>query len=696
MGKLAELERKKQREGLTPEEEKLYNFLKEQKKEREKILKTEEKPKQPEKKRDLLEGMVETAGFFERIAKEAGRGEYGRGGEAKQPEKSTGPPGKKQCPACGSEIWEGAKICPVCKTDLRAFEEQERLAGLGIGGKIKEKLKGKGKEYKEKTWGEVKKRLGIGESHLISGLKFGILSPIAILSVFGVAVPVAEGAFGVVAPPQVQTFQALLWKSLPVMLAGIFGVIIPPSVILGKYGVNFDVLNKICMFSIAGSAAMWGGSNILLPAVKTFMPEEYALLMCLMKYRGNMQVCIAQNQTVRYKKTGTYETLKVDMGVVTPSQTIPPPDPVPDLWDSNPYDLPLTLSNKNPVGSTYDIKVYEINISASPDVLSKDFVSASEIFPDLRKKPIKPGGYAIVTARFNKTFYPGRPINCKQYTYFHINVTTEQIGGGSAKFGLIESDEGMDNQNFMYFFDPDIKTEPGPLDIYVYTLPFVIPATMREVEGPDFGVYIKIKNKGKGTAIIDGLTLIQVNKRSDIPSPISITNCKLIGNSSLFNDERSNDYCPPGKTGNCILITGNAPIKKDQDFTFRCNGEIVSEEPFYGKTTDFISVNASYKYLQTSEEQIACIKSEGMLDTFCRAHNETTCKQASMCKWCYGCLNNRASYFPDGACIPADADCGYHCVKDKCNAECGSDEDCGGITFCGYDCTCTYSVPEII
>jgi hypothetical protein len=538
---------------------------------------------------------------------------------------------------------------------------------------------------------------GSAVSQVKNNLKFAIYFPLALLSVFNLAVPTIEGYMGTTIVPS--SVSSLMWKSWPIILAGLFGVALPPSVILGKSGVSFDILNKVCLFSIAGSAAIWGGNTFLLPAVKTFMPEEFAMLMCLMKYRGNMQVCIAPNQTVTYDKTGTYETLKVEMGAVTPSQTIPPPNPVPDTWSSQyPYELPLTLSNKNTVGSEYDISVDKIDALASPYESGIDFVKASEIL-NSPYYPIKPGGTAIITARFNKAFY-SLPINCKQYTYFKINVTTEQIGGGSAKFGLIESDQGMDNQNFMYFFNPDVKTEPGPLDIYTYTLPFVIPVNS-PITGyqPNFGVYIKIKNKVDGIAFIENLTLIQIRDTTTPQQPIEIssTECLLSGGLSTYTVNPTTS-CPPGKTGNCLLITIDKPIKKDEEITFRCNGRIKSTE-FYGKTTDFISVNAYYTYVQTLNEQIACVKAGDMLNTFCLAHSSMeTCQETSICQWCDRCFFNRTSAYPNDVCIPSDVDCGYHCVKDQCGAtypeNCDSTHPCEYPKICGYDCTCTYSVAE--
>jgi len=598
---------------------------------------------------------------------------------------STTPESKMEiCPACHSSIPEGARKCPKCGTVIKAEKEKIILEGLGVGGKIKELAKGK-------VTGQAKKYLGVAESHIKTNLQFAVLFPLAILSVFRLLMPTIEGYVGVpITPPYVEH---LLLTSWPIILVGLFGVVLPPSVILGKYGVNFSMLNTVCLFSIAGSAAIWGASNILLPAVKYFMPGEYALMMCLAKYGGNMQICVAQNQTVQYDKKGTYETLTLEPGAVTPAQTLNPSNPVPDNWNTdNPYELPLTLFNKNTVGSAYDIKVEKIDAIASPYENGNDFKPASDII-NVPTRPIKAGGYAIFTARFTTPFYPERPINCNQYTFFTINVTTEQIGGGSAKFGLIQSDQGIDNQNFMYFFDPVVMTEPGPLDIYTYTLPFVIPVTKTGGDQSRFGVYIQIKNKGQGMAFIENLTLIQVingSTNQPIEIPPTKTNCVLSGGLSKYNVSD----CPWPHVGNCILITYiENPIKKDEGMTFRCNGQIVDKE-FFGKTTQLISINANYQYLQTFDEQVACLKSD--LTTFCDQHREKeTCQQVSgMCQWCDPCSFNRTSAYYD-QCIPSESDCGYHCdVNSECNATCDSNKTCADPLFCGNDCTCTYSVPE--
>jgi hypothetical protein len=490
-------------------------------------------------------------------------------------------------------------------------------------------------------------------------------------------------------------------------LAAAFGVVTPMSIVLGKIGINLDFFNKICMFSVAGSVGIWGATNVLLPAVKTFMPEEYAMMMCFIKYRGSMQICVAQNQTVQYQKEGSYETLKMDLGAVTPSQTIPPPNPVPDTWSSNyPYDFPFTLSNENTVGTTYDISIPKdgITVSASPYDDGRDSKSAAMI-TDMPNYPINPGGYVVVTAKFEEPFYQGRLENCKQYTYFKINISTEQIGGGSSKFGIIESDDGYDNQNFMYFFNPDVKTEPGPLDIYTYTLPFVVAYSQAKKIGPDkphFGVYIKIKNKGSGTAFFDNITLIQTSDTN----PFDISNCVLMENSLLFNKGiNSNTYCSSGKNGNCIYISpvqrDNATLEKNGEWTFRCNGKIKDinnpSNSFIGKVTGLMSVVANYEYLQKYDEQIACIKNEEYVNSLCIVLNETECSGTSICHYCKECDGTKLAQHTN-QCVSVNTDCGYSCVMGQCGADCspGSNLPNAGCTqerpYCTQDCRCFYPI----
>ena len=535
---------------------------------------------------------------------------------------------------------------------------------------------------------------GIAVSQVKNNLKFAIYFPLAVLSVFRLLIPTVEGYTGTaITPAFIEPF--LLWNTLPVILAGLFGVALPPSIILGKSGVSFDFLNKICLFSIAGSAAIWGGNNVLLPAVKAFMPEEYALMMCMMKYKGNMQICVAQNQTVQYQKTGSYETLDMELGAVTPSQTIPPANPMPDTWDLEPYDFMFTLSNKNVVGSLYDITIDDINVSASPYEDGRDSGPNIKTYNDMINAPnypIQPGGSVVVTTRFDELFYPlvngNRIANCKQYTYFTINVSTKQIGGGSAKFGLIDNDEGVDNQNFMYFFNPDIKTESGPIDVYTYTLPFVIPVNrMRSTGRPtDFGIYIKIENKGEGIATIENLTLVQASETQD--SLKLLTACRPSDTSINFSFPTD---CS-GNQGKCILIEGITPIQKKKSVTIRCDGD-TGDKPFFGKTTDLISVNANYKYLQTFNEQIACNKDEGLINTFCFSLNQTECSTGgSVCHWCSECNGQRTPQANHVNCT-SYTDCGYHCVKSVCGAECGSKSDCPpDHPYCTQDCRCWYSI----
>jgi hypothetical protein len=654
------------------------------------------------------------------------------GGSPNKPEETPAKEGKKsatseiRCWKCGKKFSSAQELYIHKKSgeceyfqktpEGRKWLQEQKLKEKPSGGEqLKSYFAGKGITKKTFSKEGMKNALtSAGAGTLIKGLdkyggsavsqvknnlKFAIYFPLALLSVFNLAVPTIEGYMGTTIVPS--SVSSLMWKSWPIILAGLFGVALPPSVILGKSGVSFDILNKVCLFSIAGSAAIWGGNTFLLPAVKTFMPEEFAMLMCLMKYRGNMQVCVAPNQTVQYEKTGTYETLKMEIGAVTPSQTIPPPNPVPDVWNNEPYELPFTLSNKNIVGSVYDISVYDISVSASPYEDGRDSKISKDVI-NMPHYPIKPGGSAVVTAMFNELFYPSISIpnligqlvsahlaNCIQYTFFRINITTEQIGGGSAKFGLIDSDEGMDNQNFMYFFNPDVKTETGPVDIYTYTLPFVIPVNrMQEAVGSsDFGVYIKIENKGDGTALIENLTLIQAADTQDSLS-ISTSNGPKCRSSDA--PASSAEDCP-GKTGKCILIKNIIPVEKKKSITFRCDGNIGNKE-FIGKTTDFISVNANYKYLQTFNEQIACIKDEKLIDSFCFSLNETYCSSGgSVCHWCNECSGTRVATHIN---CTAYADCGYHCDKNSnCGAECSSNGDCPPERpYCTQDCRCFYPI----
>jgi hypothetical protein len=147
----------------------------------------------------------------------------------------------------------------------------------------------------------LKTRLAVARAPLKDAFFFAIYFPISIWSVTTLAGPILEGWFGM---PIVPAYLVnLLSRSFWIVMAAMFGIVLPPSLVLGKSGLDFSSINKVFLTVIAISASMWGADKFFIPAVKAAMPNEYNMVMCLVKYSGNMQICMLnQTQQVQVQK----------------------------------------------------------------------------------------------------------------------------------------------------------------------------------------------------------------------------------------------------------------------------------------------------------------------------------------------------------------------------------------------------------
>jgi len=531
--------------------------------------------------------------------------------------------------------------------------------------------------------------------NIFKSIEFSIITAIWFWITTSWFIPMIEGYAGYAIMPGwfVSTIGKTFWF---IIVAGI-AVTLPISIILGYLGgVDFKGMNTLMLTMLAAECAVLAANNWVFPYWQRVYPDQYAFMMCMVKYSGNMQICaLNQTQQVQVQKIGSYQTLTLEMGIVTPSRTIPPMRPYPaGTSDSSPYYFTFTLTNKNEVGSLYEINVTDeglggIQVSASQS--DPRVNEPASTYPYYPKNPIKPGGYVISQAKFNAL-----PTPCEDYTYFYINITTDQSGGGSAKYGVIESGEGLDNQNFMYFFDPDVKTQPGPVDVYVYTIPFVLPAD-RVSDNEPFLPFIQIENKGGG--IIESITI-------DFIYDSHILNISLQFSFYCTSRTCNVTFDQSGNPGNYILtLEGN--IKSGESYTiYNSGGTLVDKDKIIGKSTGLISVVASYRYRQQFDEQIGCIvavSSEQQTALCIKYDNPDDCNKDTNCKWCYHCEKDMPTTHPDynynkptservnmnpEGCIGRSASCNYQCdydpSKGKVAGECGA--ECRGGTTYNSDC----------
>ena len=432
-----------------------------------------------------------------------------------------------------------------------------------------------------------------------------------------------------------------------------------PLAIVGGIGkVNLKGPAKFCLTLLAVEGSIILLNDYGLPWTAAMFPEQTEFFRCMVKYSGNMQVCaLNQTQEVYVDKTGSYQVLTLTQGIDIPSRRMPPINPNPEVL---PYYYIFTLTNKNQVGSPYEINVscdndctdaedkIGIQVTASLDD-GTDNHTASE-YPFYPQYPISPGGYVIAQAKF--TELP----ECSEeepYTYFHINLTTDQDAGGSAKFGVIESDEGIDNLNFIYFFDPVVKTQPGPVDVYVYTIPFVFPANRVSPTEP-FLTFIKIENKGSGS--IEEITVVLIYDETilDIPFESSIPISPTDTCSAYCSGTTCNATFTIGGINGSRTFTSQGAIEAGESYTIYDREGTLVDQNMVGKYTGLISaVASSYRYRQQFDEQIACIQHTAGVG----GEAEFSCTQHSDC-----CSVN------DG---PCDSDVDAYCWEDTGECQCG-------------------------
>ena len=176
-----------------------------------------------------------------------------------------------------------------------------------------------------------------------------------------------------------------------------------------------------------------------------------------------------------------------------------------------------------------------------------------------------------------------------KYIHFFGTVTSQQKGGGTSKIKLVPQYSGYEKS--IELFDPDIKTNPGPIDVYVYTNPSVIEVDQMK----NFDVVINFYNGGKdGTASIKNVILYQTFANLDeLPFEINCEETK--GTAEPVE-------CPDNKKGNCWQITFNEDsqlnIPPKESRQIYCDAIVNNEFALIHELTVPISVVSEYTYIQ--------------------------------------------------------------------------------------------------
>lgn len=354
---------------------------------------------------------------------------------------------------------------------------------------------------------------------------------------------------------------------------------------------------------------------------KAGITRQIKIVTCSIKVAiagGDISLCYEEEETV--EKVGSYETLNVKLGKIKiDNKEIPSGRP--EAGKS--YTLDILLENENDIGSDFNIYVTSLDVIASPvyDKVHENAVAADNVefsweysCSDFYDKEtcekygcgwsdrnaicignivsmIKPQRHALATAYFETM-----PTDTDTI-YFFATAESKQRGGGSSKFKLIP--ELSDYQDSM-FFDPEIKTTAGPIDVYVYTNPYVI-VSSGKTKMIDFDVKIRLYNGGyDGTAYMNTITVYQTFENVDNKLfNINIDECK-IGSVEITRDNIKTIPCPRDKKGNCFELNFTEDflleIKPGNSKEISCVAEDLVD--IDREITNTIGVTADYTYTQ--------------------------------------------------------------------------------------------------
>jgi DNA-directed RNA polymerase subunit M/transcription elongation factor TFIIS len=283
---------------------------------------------------------------------------------------------------------------------------------------------------------------------------------------------------------------------------------------------------------------------------------------------GGDSSCFEKEENV--EKIGTYDSLSAKLG-----RKISNGNYIPNLRpeEGEDYNLEITLENENDPTTNFDIEVIDVTACASSRRFDTNSDCTSDFMATSSKTPytIRAGTYRIERLKFDTL------PSCDYYMYFLVQAKSKQKGGGSSNFRIIfpvlEKPPNID-----YEFVPSLKTQPGPIDAYVYTYPAVINLK----EGREFEIIVRLVNKGdEGTATINNVTISSASEDLEITCPDFTTE-------SCFDQQ------------NCVTVylsDSENILEKGDVKEIQCVGNI---DPGYftERETAFIGVLTYYEYTQ--------------------------------------------------------------------------------------------------
>jgi hypothetical protein len=510
-------------------------------------------------KKDLLEGMVDTSGFFKKAAEDVGKAEYGRGGKKlsifdkmkaglgktktkySELDKARSEAARmknyftvKKCPKCG-QMHTGAEPCPVTgKPETGTVSEgQPAIAGTPLTEQKEKKI-----QFNTESIGKK-----------IGGI---IASGIMMVAAYG-------GAF--------------IYRPEFAPLVLIIGGILVVFIIMSMFVKNAGGWLALGVLAVAGLALYYTHTvDPFIPQIiayaepitnvidtgKEMINNGYNYFQCAFGMTAGIDLnkCMESkkgNQTESVNKLGPYETVELNWGRrLDDSYDYDLPE------SGQPYTLDVSFINKNS-------KVYKINFTEI--YVWTSFGDPAVTYLTTPKSPFTGGKYTLepgeeLPIRFREFDFP-TDWKCSGSLTFKINATTEQNSGGWSDFGIAPSDEDTYTK-FIHSFNPNINAEPGPLNIYVYTDPWGISARdfKESIDDKDRAeVIIKIQNKVKtGTAIIKNFYLVQQFEVPQKLFEIDPNSCKITSGIQEIIDQTQypNCQCMVGPYG--TLCGSDCPV----------------------------------------------------------------------------------------------------------------------------------------
>jgi hypothetical protein len=541
--------------------------------------------KKPEKpKEDLLGGMVATGPALDRMAKDAGRTEYGRTGEEKKSffgkmkgkysdwskKRSEAARQKKyftvkKCPKCGQKHTD-AEPCPVTgKTEPQPkSEKEEKRIGLQTTG--------------------IGKKIG------------GIVAS-------GVMMAAAAGGAFLYFPEFAQLVLIVGAIAMALIIISMFvkgiggylflGFIVISGLALWQFGFLTPIIEEYAPPVADLSGTLWEAGE-----------DVWYNTQCIIK-GGDIGACMKareEEEEESIKKLGPYETVELKWGRRLNG------DYDYDLPESGlDYTLDVSFINKNK--EVYEINFTEGEVNAHTTIDDVDYSAGTK--SAFEKYTLAPEEELPIRFKFS---FPS-DWECIGSQAFKVNATTEQKSGGWSDFGIAPSDEDQ-YRKFIHGFNPNINAEPGPLNIYVFTDPWGIDAS-EFIGVPDedkLEVIIKIQNKVKsGTAEIEDLYLIQEfelppPKLFDIKQdriPIVCEGNKGLRQNQNFTLSVASEYCSE-TSGNCLKFHFDPILKinPNEKITISCIADVQYASSY--EYTDQIRVFANFEYTQEWTKPIPC------------------------------------------------------------------------------------------